>query len=92
MSNKEYVLDKILNSEVSTYPWKHLIIKDFYRIKTLLEEKIEKFKYSSIEWRPINYIDLDKEKSDKLLEVLSSLEELDDVQSIFTNANLKSLQ
>ncbi len=66
--------------------------EDFYRIKTLLEEKIEKFKYSSIEWRPINYIDLDKEKSDKLLEVLSSLEELDDVQSIFTNANLKSLQ
>ncbi len=66
--------------------------EDFYKIKTLLEKKIEKFKYSSIEWRPINYIDLDREKSDKLLEVLSSLEELDDVQSIFTNANLKSLQ
>ena len=48
--------------------------------------------YSSIEWRPLNYVDLDKEKSDKLLEVLTSLEELDDVQNIFTNANLKNLR
>tara|TARA_B100000963_G_scaffold171774_1_gene149363 strand:+ start:360 stop:1088 length:729 start_codon:yes stop_codon:yes gene_type:complete len=66
--------------------------EDFYKIKTLLEKKIETFKYSSIEWRPLNYIELDKENGDKLLNVLTSLEELDDVQNIFTNANLKSLQ
>jgi hypothetical protein len=29
MNNKEYILDKITNSEVSNDPWKHLIIKDF---------------------------------------------------------------
>ena len=66
--------------------------EDFYKIKTELEKKIETFNYSSIEWRPLNYIDLKKDKSDKLLEVLSALEELDDVQNIFTNANLKNLQ
>ena len=60
--------------------------------KTELEKKIETLDYSSIEWRPLNYVDLDKEKSDKLLEVLTSLEELDDVQNIFTNANLKNIQ
>ena len=65
--------------------------EDFYKIKTELEKKIETFDYSSIEWRPLNYIDLDKEKSDKLLEALTALEELDDVQNIFSNANLKSL-
>ena len=27
--NKEFVLNKILNTDVSDYPWKHLIIKDF---------------------------------------------------------------
>jgi len=66
--------------------------EDFYKIKTELEKKIETFNYSSIEWRPLNYIDLDKNQSDQIIEVLTALEELDDVQNIFTNANLKNLQ
>tara|TARA_B100000963_G_scaffold330554_1_gene320709 strand:- start:34 stop:762 length:729 start_codon:yes stop_codon:yes gene_type:complete len=66
--------------------------EDFYKIKTELEKKIETLSYSSIEWRPLNFIDLAKDKSDALIEVLTALEELDDVQNIFTNANLKNLQ
>ena len=66
--------------------------EDFYKIKTELEKKVKTFNYSSIEWRPLNYVDLSKDKSEKLLEALSALEELDDVQNIFTNANLKNLQ
>ena len=66
--------------------------EDFYKIKTKLEEKIEVFTYSSIEWRPLNYLELNKEQSKGILEVLTALEELDDVQNIFTNANLKNLQ
>ena len=66
--------------------------EDFYKIKTELEKKIKTFNYSSIEWRPLNYIDLDKEQSEQIIEVLTALEELDDVQNIFTNANLKNLQ
>jgi YebC/PmpR family DNA-binding regulatory protein len=65
--------------------------EDFYKIKTELEKKIETFNYSSIEWRPLNYIDLDNDQSKKIVEVLTTLEELDDVQNIFTNANLKNL-
>ena len=48
--------------------------------------------YSSIEWRPHNYIELDKDQAIMTAEVLTSLEDLDDVQNIFTNANLKNLQ
>ena len=66
--------------------------EDFYKIKTELEKKIEFFTYSSIEWRPSNYLKLNKEQSEQILEVLTALEELDDVQNIFTNANLKNLQ
>ena len=66
--------------------------EDFYKIKTELEEKIKVFTYSSIEWRPSNYLKLNKEQSEQILEVLTALEELDDVQNIFTNANLKNLQ
>ena len=66
--------------------------ENFYKIKTELEKKIEAFNYSSIEWRPLNYLEINKEKSEQILEVLTALEELDDVQNIFTNANLKNLQ
>tara|TARA_Y100000766_G_scaffold173454_1_gene148889 strand:- start:5099 stop:5827 length:729 start_codon:yes stop_codon:yes gene_type:complete len=65
---------------------------DFYKIKTELEKKIGTCNYSSIEWRPLNYINLAKDKSDQLIEILAALEELDDVQNIFTNANLKNLR
>ena len=64
---------------------------DFYKIKTELEKKIDAFSYSAIEWRANNYINLNKEESDKILEILSALEELDDVQNIFTNANLDKI-
>ena len=64
--------------------------KDFYKIKTELEKKIDNFAYSAIEWRALSYLKLNKEQSEKMIEVLSALEELDDVQNIFTNANLKS--
>jgi YebC/PmpR family DNA-binding regulatory protein len=66
--------------------------ENFYKIKTELEKKIETFNYSAIEWRPSNYLDLNKDQSDQIIEVLTTLEELDDVQNIFTNANLKNLQ
>ena len=66
--------------------------EDFYKVKNELEKKTINLVYSSIEWRPFNSIDLTKSKSEQVLEVLNSLEELDDVQNIFTNANLKNLQ
>ena len=65
--------------------------EDFYKIKTELEKNIDTFDYSSIEWRPLNYINLSEDQSSQIFEILSSLEELDDVQNIFTNANLKNL-
>ena len=64
--------------------------EDFYKVKTELEKKIDSFTYSAIEWRSLNNLDLNKEKSKKMIEVLSALEDLDDVQNIFTNANLDS--
>ena len=66
--------------------------EDFYKVKLELEKKIDAFEYSSIEWRPLNYIELDKDQINNVAEVLTSLEDLDDVQNIFTNANLKNLQ
>tara|TARA_B100001059_G_C17764829_1_gene544993 strand:- start:531 stop:1259 length:729 start_codon:yes stop_codon:yes gene_type:complete len=66
--------------------------EDFYKIKTELEKKVKTIIYSSIEWRPFNYLELSELNNEKIREVISALEELDDVQSIFINANLKNIQ
>ena len=64
--------------------------EDFYKIKTEFEKKIDSFSYSGIEWRALNYLNLDKDQSKKMLELSSALEELDDIQNIFTNAKIKN--
>tara|TARA_B100000963_G_C22502216_1_gene614395 strand:- start:215 stop:937 length:723 start_codon:yes stop_codon:yes gene_type:complete len=63
--------------------------EDFYKIKIKLEKNIENLVYSAIEWRALNYKNLDKEQSKKMVEVLNILEEIDDVQNVFTNANIE---
>ena len=65
---------------------------DFYKVKTEIEKKTQAISYSSIEWRPLNYLDVNKDKIEQLSEVLNALEELDDVQNIFTNVNLANIQ
>ncbi len=64
-------------------------IDDFYKIKMILEKEIDAPSYSGIEWRAENNLNLNKEQSKKMIEVLDLLEELDDVQNVFTNVNLE---
>ncbi len=64
--------------------------ENFYKVKSEFEKIIESFAYSNIEWRALNYINLNNDQNIKTIEVLSSLEELDDVQSVYTNVNLES--
>ena len=66
--------------------------EDFYKVKSEFEKKLDNFEYSGIEWRPISYLDLNKEQSKEIIEILESLEELDDVQNIYTNANLGNIK
>ena len=63
--------------------------EDFYKIKTVFEKKIDNISYSAIEWRASNSLNFDKERSRKINEVLTALDEIDDVQNIFTNAKLE---
>ena len=66
--------------------------EDFYKVKSELEKKFDSFDYSNIEWRPLNFLILNKEQNIKILDIFESLEELDDVQNIYTNVNLKSIE
>jgi len=66
--------------------------EDFYKVKSEFEKKLDNFRHSGVEWRPLSYLDLNKEESEKIVEILESLEELDDVQNIYTNANLENFK
>ena len=66
--------------------------EDFYKIKSEFEKKLDNFEYFGVEWRPLSYLDLNKEQSEKVLQILEALEELDDVQNIYTNANLENIK
>jgi transcriptional/translational regulatory protein YebC/TACO1 len=66
--------------------------EDFYKIKTEIEKKVDNFSYSAIEWRAINFLNLNNEQSEQIFEILSALEDLDDVQNIFTNASLGNIK
>ena len=65
--------------------------EDFYKVKSEFEKKLYNLEYFSIEWRPLNYLNLDKEKCKKILETIDSLEELDDVQNVYTNINIGNI-
>ena len=60
---------------------------EIYDVKNLLEKEISNFISTEIEWVPINKINLNDEDKEKMIRFLEILEEDDDVQNVFTNAN-----
>ena len=60
---------------------------EIYDVKNLLEKEISNFISTEIEWVPINKINLNQEEKEKMNKFLEILEEDDDVQNVFTNAN-----
>ena len=66
--------------------------ENFYKVRNILEEKFDNLVYSGIEWRAKTMINLTGEQKKKILEIIETLEELDDVQNIFTNASLRARQ
>jgi YebC/PmpR family DNA-binding regulatory protein len=70
----------------------HEIISEkelFYKVKSEIEKKVETFAYSGIEWKPYEYIDLSEEQSKKIIKIIETLDEDDDVQNTFINCNIK---
>ena len=60
---------------------------EIYDVKNFLEKEISNFISTEIEWVPINKINLNEEEKEKMNKFLEILEENDDVQNVFTNAN-----
>jgi len=60
-------------------------INDIYNVKKELEKEINNFISTEIEWRPLNNIEISKDKHENLINFFETLEEDDDVQNIYSN-------
>jgi len=62
-------------------------MSEIYNVKKKLEKVISNFISTEIEWVALNNADVKKDRQDSVIEFLETLEEDDDVQNIFSNAN-----
>jgi len=62
-------------------------INDIYNVKKKLEKVISNFISTEIEWIALNNADVEKDRQESIIEFLETLEEDDDVQNVFSNAN-----
>ena len=62
-------------------------MSEIYNVKKKLEKVITNFISTEIEWVALNNADVKKDRQDTVIEFLETLEEDDDVQNIFSNAN-----
>ena len=60
-------------------------VNEIYNVKKELEKEITNFISTEIEWRPLNIVEIPKEKNEDLINFFESLEEDDDVQNIYSN-------
>ncbi len=64
----------------------HCHMNEIYNIKKELEKEIDNFISTEIEWIPLNNVEVSKEKNEDLINFFESLENDDDIQNIYSNA------
>jgi YebC/PmpR family DNA-binding regulatory protein len=76
-------------SDVSSDDEEHIIYTDISSFADVLEFMSNKYGASEeacIGWKPQNTMDIDEEKGEKLMKLIDALEDSDDVQHVFVNA------
>ena len=68
----------------------HTSYTEIYEVKNKLENKIENFLSTEIEWIPLNTVNLLGENKDNMIKFLETLDDDEDVQNIFTNAKFEN--
>jgi len=63
-------------------------VNEIYNVKKNLEKRINNFISTEIEWIPLNSVKVTNEQQEKLVEFFETLDDDDDVQNIFSNADL----
>ena len=61
------------------------VMSEIYNVKKKLEKTITNFISTEIEWIPLNSIEVEKDRVEAAIEFLETLEDDDDVQSVYSN-------
>ena len=64
-------------------------VNEIYDVKKKIEKTISNFISTEIEWIPLNSVDVEKDKFDAAIGFLETLEDDDDVQSVYSNINFR---
>ena len=62
-------------------------VSEIYNVKKELEKEITNFISTEIEWVPLNSVKISKEKNEDLINFFELLEDNDDVQNVYSNAD-----
>jgi len=65
-------------------------MSDIYNVKKKLETVVANFISTEIEWIALNNANVKKDNQESVIEFLESLEDDDDVQNVFSNANFEN--
>ncbi|MDA7718931.1 YebC/PmpR family DNA-binding transcriptional regulator [Candidatus Pelagibacter sp.] len=63
------------------------LMSDIYNVKKKLETVVTNFISTEIEWIALNNANVEKDNQESVIEFLETLEDDDDVQNVFSNAN-----
>ena len=63
-------------------------VNEIYNVKKIRKKKILNFISTEIEWIPLNNVSVSKDQKENLIEFFEALEEDDDVQNFFSNAEI----
>jgi YebC/PmpR family DNA-binding regulatory protein len=61
-------------------------VNEIYNVKKKLEKRIKNFISTEIEWIPLNSVNILKDNEESLINFFETLEEDDDVQNVYSNA------
>ena len=62
--------------------------KDLHNIAHIIEEKINLPVTAQLSWKPSNVVNVDKESAHKVIDMVNSLDDHDDVQEVFSNFDI----
>jgi len=68
----------------------HCQKNDIYNVKKELEKSIDNFISTEIEWIPLNSIEITEEKKEDLINFFETLDEDDDIQNVYSNAEFSN--
>ena len=68
----------------------HCSVNEIYNVKKKLEQKIDNFISTEIEWIPLNSVKVSNDQQGRLIEFFDTLEDNDDVQNIFSNVEFRN--